>query len=123
MSLVNCLECNKEISDKANNCIHCGCPCNKEPQSLPVNPDEPQHRNSEKQINKAVDMVFALLYIFMFYQLFVSDSAINTDSNSGAYMFGIFMFFVFLYFIQKMVKAILGTVARSFDSAFNKKTK
>lgn len=26
MSLINCPECNKEISDKATNCIHCGYP-------------------------------------------------------------------------------------------------
>ena len=26
MALINCLECNKEISDKATSCPHCGCP-------------------------------------------------------------------------------------------------
>ncbi len=26
MALIKCSECGKEISDKANNCIHCGCP-------------------------------------------------------------------------------------------------
>jgi len=26
MSLIKCVECGKEISDKASNCIHCGCP-------------------------------------------------------------------------------------------------
>lgn len=26
MSLIKCPECGKEISDKANVCIHCGCP-------------------------------------------------------------------------------------------------
>lgn len=29
MSLINCPECNKEISDKATNCPHCGNPINK----------------------------------------------------------------------------------------------
>lgn len=31
MALINCPECNREISDKANSCIHCGCP---EPDKL-----------------------------------------------------------------------------------------
>ena len=26
MALIQCPECGKEISDKAKNCIHCGCP-------------------------------------------------------------------------------------------------
>ncbi len=26
MALINCLECNKEISDKAKTCPNCGCP-------------------------------------------------------------------------------------------------
>ena len=26
MALIKCSECNKEISDKASDCIHCGCP-------------------------------------------------------------------------------------------------
>ncbi len=30
MSLINCPECNKEISDKAQICPHCGCPINNQ---------------------------------------------------------------------------------------------
>lgn len=29
MSLINCPECNKEISNKARSCPYCGCPINK----------------------------------------------------------------------------------------------
>lgn len=29
MALIKCKECNKEISDKANACIHCGSPITK----------------------------------------------------------------------------------------------
>ena len=28
MALIQCLECGKQISDKASACIHCGCPLN-----------------------------------------------------------------------------------------------
>ena len=30
MALIKCQECNKEISDKASQCIHCGCPIEKD---------------------------------------------------------------------------------------------
>lgn len=30
MALINCLECGKEISDKAESCPNCGCPTNKQ---------------------------------------------------------------------------------------------
>lgn len=28
MALIKCIECGEKISDKANSCIHCGCPMN-----------------------------------------------------------------------------------------------
>lgn len=30
MALIKCSECGKEISDKAEKCIHCGCPIKKQ---------------------------------------------------------------------------------------------
>lgn len=33
MALINCKECGKEISDRASNCIYCGCPICKEEDS------------------------------------------------------------------------------------------
>lgn len=30
MALINCPECSKEVSDKADACVHCGCPLKKE---------------------------------------------------------------------------------------------
>ena len=39
MALINCPECGKQISDKAAQCIHCGCPIEKkqvEPKSIPL---------------------------------------------------------------------------------------
>ena len=34
MSLISCPECGKEISDKADVCVHCGCPLNNDKQNL-----------------------------------------------------------------------------------------
>lgn len=30
MALIKCKECNKDISDKATVCVHCGCPIKNE---------------------------------------------------------------------------------------------
>lgn len=37
MALVKCKECNKEISDKAKTCIHCGCPINESKENKKTN--------------------------------------------------------------------------------------
>ena len=36
MALIKCSECGKEISDKATNCVHCGCPIPSSPTSSTV---------------------------------------------------------------------------------------
>ena len=33
MALIKCPECGKEISDKANSCLSCGCPINRNESS------------------------------------------------------------------------------------------
>ncbi len=45
MALINCPECGKEISDKANACPNCGCPINEtnQPSSTPVVDDDEEH--------------------------------------------------------------------------------
>ena len=35
MALINCEECNKEISDKATHCVHCGCPVVSQEEEVP----------------------------------------------------------------------------------------
>lgn len=116
MAMINCPECKKEISDTVDNCIHCG--YSLAASKAPSKTSKP-HKNSETQIHKAVDAIFALLYIYLFYMMFFNDSA--PTETGGAFWFGMFIGFVLIYFVQKMAKAILGTIGRSFDDAFNKK--
>lgn len=33
MALIKCIECGKEISDKAKNCVNCGCPIEEQPEA------------------------------------------------------------------------------------------
>ncbi|MCL2804751.1 MAG: hypothetical protein FWD26_02315 [Treponema sp.] len=37
MALINCSECNKEVSDKAACCIHCGNPIASKPNKVKIN--------------------------------------------------------------------------------------
>lgn len=53
MALIKCSECGNEISDKAERCIHCGCPIvrenvvleKKEPETIPNNDGTPNNEN------------------------------------------------------------------------------
>lgn len=117
MSLVKCPECNKEISDTVENCIHCGYLIST--TSEPIGQLK-KHKSSETQMHTVIDALFALIYVYLIYYMFISDSA--PTETSGAYWFGIFIGFVLIYFVQKLSKAILGTIARSFDSFFNSKS-
>jgi hypothetical protein len=42
MPLINCPDCNKEVSDKAGTCIHCGCPLSSNEQQIHT-----QHANTD----------------------------------------------------------------------------
>ena len=59
MALIRCIECEKEISDKAPVCIHCGCPVEastgvnahvSEPENIDIEvPDVPNNFDSTKR--------------------------------------------------------------------------
>lgn len=40
MAIVNCSECNKEVSDKAATCPHCGNPMYSQPEAIEIHPDD-----------------------------------------------------------------------------------
>lgn len=127
MALINCYECKKEISDKAPHCIHCGYDYSELSEKIaPQNniflkeaADEKPHKSSEGQINKAVDIIFGLLYVFLLWNLFFGD--LGDELSGGAAWFGILIAFAIIYFVQKMIKAVLGTIGRAFDDTLNKK--
>lgn len=126
MSLVNCPECDKEVSDRAGNCIHCGCPlsCSQKENTAVVSDktDATHTSKAEEIVHQAIDVVFGLMYLYLAYIVFFSDE-LQSDAESGAYYFGLIIGFAMLYFVQKLLKSILGTIARSFDVMFtNKKT-
>lgn len=67
MALIKCSECGKEISDKATNCIHCGCPINvienKETKKLEKEKKKNQNDNKKVGNNKLDDKVLNIIDI------------------------------------------------------------
>lgn len=112
MSLIKCPECSQEVSDTVDQCIKCGFTMKKATETH-------EDKKVENIVIKGVDLFFALLYVFIFYQLFFGDLLTGKD-GTGAEMFGVILAIAVLYFVQKLTKAVLGTIARSFDSAFKK---
>ena len=54
MALIKCPDCGKEISDKAKNCIHCGCPIeeSKEPE-LPKSEEEKEEKPEKPVVEES----------------------------------------------------------------------
>ncbi len=59
MSLVNCPECGREISDKAKQCVHCGCPINKMQQKI-------GHKQVLWPILSGVCLLLCIIFLILF---------------------------------------------------------
>lgn len=114
MSIINCPECEKEVSDKADICIHCGFKQINE-KSGSSTKQVKVYQSSESQINIAIDAIFAAMYVYFIYTAFSSDLGF-----SAANVLALFLVVVVVYFTQKIIKGVLGSIARSFDQVFNK---
>jgi hypothetical protein len=63
MALINCPECGKQISDKAENCIHCGLPLHSSSSQNLNSPVSVERKTLAKKKNRS--FVFALIAIFL----------------------------------------------------------
>jgi|GEM_PF-2280951 len=116
MSLIECPECRKEVSDTVDNCIHCGFTITKKvvQKQVKTEVEAPKGEGAETTMNQIVDFIFGALYLFLIYNLFTDDSI----SMDGAGVFGMLIAFGILYLFQKIIKGVLATIARSFGDAF-----
>lgn len=67
MALINCIECGKEISDKAERCVHCGFKIKKEYE---IEPDKDfindyEKENYEKVSNKENSYFILIISILL----------------------------------------------------------
>tara|TARA_R110001606_G_scaffold38472_1_gene107701 strand:+ start:314 stop:661 length:348 start_codon:yes stop_codon:yes gene_type:complete len=114
MSLIFCPECKKEISDSALNCIHCGYPLNSQVNEKPQNNETiiiNEQGFLENLVYKIIDFVFAVIYLTFIYGLITTD---YVELEYFASWIGVFLVFLSTYLIQKVCKAVFGTIARIF---------
>ena len=88
MALIKCMECGKEISDRAEECVHCGCPIevsieNINQSDLEENSNDSESLDSEQNI-KPSDLLETPLSEEQkrLYDLYVT--AMSTCANCGA---------------------------------------
>ncbi len=76
MALTKCIECGKEISDKASVCPNCGCPVEQATKSEVLNATSIK-QTKNKKLNKILDkmliVIFSLLAIALII-LFIQNS-------------------------------------------------
>lgn len=84
MALIKCPECGKEVSDKAEKCIHCGCPLDvKESEksvvtvesSDVINVDKDKIIKKKKQWNKKTILISCSIIAFVIIGVFVYYAA------------------------------------------------
>ena len=78
MALINCPECEKEISDKAQSCIHCGCPI----EIHTTNSNSSAKSKSNKRILKIVAIV-CVICIGLVGLVKILDALIETQEEAS----------------------------------------
>jgi len=87
--MITCKQCGKQISDEANFCLYCGCPCQNNDFDNALYSLQSKRKN-HKTDNKAkksvvVVMCFVIVMITVWcVSLVLSDSSTNTNSESEA---------------------------------------
>lgn len=118
MALIQCEECSKEISDKANTCIHCGAPIERNNYIPPSSKEyKPQFIEKPKRtfIGKIIKLLFITFNILMAWWMFegmssatdVINNSTNSTGKAGAQI-GTAIGFSFILGIWTMGDIILG---------------
>lgn len=91
MALIKCPDCGKEVSDKSNACIHCGCPIvlkfavtkNLEKEYLKKNGVDESSIDTVMPKEKGHPYLIALVIILLFIAsiFFIIESVYNDDSS------------------------------------------
>ena len=100
MALIKCPECNKEISDTAKTCIHCG---------YKINSDTNYRASELLKLGIPMILIFLLkkpvLYFFYYTAKFLG---LNTGSKLvGSYLYSIFHVGIIVFIIYMIYKKIL----------------
>ena len=71
MALIKCNECGKEISDKAINCIHCGCPMNN------------QEKTNDKQKLNIFIIIGIIIFVIILLLILTQKNSSNINNNDN----------------------------------------
>jgi hypothetical protein len=102
MSLINCSECNQQISDKAESCPHCGNPDLKINKSRAIF-NEPSQRVQTIQLTSKRLKFYYLVSIIVFFWGLLSAFAASSNNQSMVLQ----SYAVFFGFIGLMVTKFL----------------
>jgi DNA-directed RNA polymerase subunit RPC12/RpoP len=105
MALIKCLECSREVSDKAVNCPQCGNPINATERPLSQissNTEKPVHIEFEVT-NKAWKKKKIIAWVMIVYGFFAAGIS-NGNQGSLWFWFGVLAIFIgaVLLFISKI---------------------
>lgn len=112
MSLINCIECNETISDKALACIKCGCPTQQNYLEDKVEPSTPNRKDLGEVLGGFVDVVFGLFYLLMCYGIFFESNLMDAEFG----FVSTFLAFFIMGLIHKASKFVCKSVGKSIQS-------
>lgn len=131
MALIKCIECNKEISDKAKSCPHCGCPVNiNETSTIKNNKPSKYKKFDFNHMQKVIDnpklisknkgdmRKGSIVTVIIGMIFFLIANSIDGSSNAGGmfalgcYIFSIafFYFSIRLFFNSMSKRATKGNI-------------
>lgn len=87
MALVNCAECNKEISDTATTCPGCGAPVSKAPPAKGTRVPYADHEvavmlSKKKKTNHLLHLILSILTVGFWIVIWVLVAASNGSENA-----------------------------------------
>lgn len=102
MALINCPECNKEISDSARKCPHCGYPLKEE---VEVVYEKKGFWSTGRLAVSIISFVLALFIIYQGYMLTIAEAFMGEDDGNGIIGIGVALFII--------LAAIIGLCTRN----------
>ncbi|ELH0893834.1 hypothetical protein Q9887_000695 [Vibrio fluvialis] len=120
MALINCNECDREYSNKAPACPHCGCPTIElqSPTADIIANTQDGKFSLEATFRGIVDVIFGLFYIVIVYQFIWGSAISEVDSSNEFFWVGVVVGLGFIILIQKIIRAIAGTIGKAIQSLF-----
>jgi len=83
MALINCPECQKEVSDKVENCIHCGYPFQKISAINPQNNIENNGIKKPSKEKKIAIVIITIIVVVIIVGIFYDNQLQNEDNYIG----------------------------------------